>query len=47
MEDEESLEKGKKRGKSNFFQKKSKKVKKSQKKGKKGVDKREAAWYYN
>ena len=37
MEDEESLEKGKKRGKSNFFQKK----------GKKSVDKREAAWYYN
>ena len=40
MEDEESLEKGKKRGKIQFFQKKSKK-------GKKGVDKREAAWYYN
>ena len=32
MEDEESLEKGKKRGKSNFFQKKSKKVKKRAKK---------------
>ena len=40
MEDEESLEKGKKRGKSNFFQK-------SQKKMKKGVDKRKLAWYYN
>jgi len=40
LEDEESLEKGKKRGKSNFF-------KKSQKKGKKGVDKRKLAWYYN
>ncbi len=40
MEDEESLEKGKKRGKSNFFQKKSKK-------GKKGVDKKKLAWYYN
>ena len=37
MEDEESLEKGKKRGKIHFFQKKSKK----------GVDKRKAAWYYN
>ena len=47
MEDEESLEKGKKRGKIHFFQKKSKKVKKSQKKGKKGVDKKKLAWYYN
>ena len=40
MEDEESLEKGKKREKATFF-------KKSQKKGKKGVDKRRLAWYYN
>ena len=40
MEDEESLEKGKKRGKIHFFQKKSKK-------GKKGVDKKKLAWYYN
>ena len=40
MEDEESLEKGRKGEKVTFF-------KKSQKKGKKGVDKRKLAWYYN